>query len=125
MYSNIGRKLKGLAKFLAIVGVIIGILMFLLAPRELLLSAVLIAASSFVGSWPLYGFGELIEKVSFIAARMKGGPGKTAPPGPGSGDGRTERGPAPDRAPEAGPSEAPPPGDTPPGTEPLPDTPPA
>jgi hypothetical protein len=75
MYKNIGGKLKGLAKFVAVVGAVFGIIVALTgAGSGLVMAGILIILTSFIGSWPMYGFGELIEKVSFIANRMKNEP---------------------------------------------------
>ncbi|HHT17522.1 MAG TPA: hypothetical protein GXZ77_07440 [Papillibacter sp.] len=76
MYKNIGSKLKGLAKFVAIMGVIFGALIALAGPSGsgAVLTGIIIGLTSFIGSWPLYGFGELIEKVSYIANKMKNEP---------------------------------------------------
>ena len=38
---------------------------------QLLKFGLIAGVAGFVSSWPLYGFGELIEKVSFIADTMK------------------------------------------------------
>lgn len=75
MYKNIGGELKGLAKFVAVVGAVFGIIVALTgAGSGLVMARILIILTSFIGSWPMYGFGELIEKVSFIANRMKNEP---------------------------------------------------
>jgi hypothetical protein len=75
MYKNIGGELKGLAKFVAVVGAVFGIIVALTgAGSGLVMAGILIILTSFIGSWPMYGFGELIEKVSFIANRMKNEP---------------------------------------------------
>ncbi|MBP5242555.1 MAG: hypothetical protein J6Z36_02570 [Clostridia bacterium] len=80
MYKNIGGKIKGLAIGLffaaAILGVIVGIVLMAvdadLIPQGLLL---LIGGpiTAWISSWVLYGFGELIEKVSDIERNTRGG----------------------------------------------------
>ena len=67
-YNNIGGKIKGLAKaaFIveAIAAVLSGIVMFI-EDDDMFLMAVLVAVVgpivAWVGSWLLYGFGQLIE----------------------------------------------------------------
>ena len=79
MYDNIGGKIKGLAKWVCIIGSIImaisgivcmgqgedsipvGILLLILGP-----------VLCWISSWILYGFGELIEKISNIERTMSG-----------------------------------------------------
>lgn len=79
MYDNIGGKIKGLAKWVCIIGSIImaisgmvcmglgedfipvGILLLILGP-----------VLCWISSWILYGFGELIEKTSNIERAMSG-----------------------------------------------------
>lgn len=79
MYDNIGGKIKGLAKWVCIIGSIImaisgivcmgqgedfipvGILLLILGP-----------VLCWISSWMLYGFGELIEKISNIERTMSG-----------------------------------------------------
>ena len=83
MYSNIGKKLKGLAKALFIIDtiavIIIGIAFVgtgLLYYRILqyrffifggIATIVIGPVLSWISSWFLYGFGELIDKTSIIA----------------------------------------------------------
>ena len=73
MYDNIGGKIKGLAKVICVIGIIVsviaglnvfsdneqdeflGVLYFIIGPLL-----------SWIGSFCLYGFGELIEKTSNI-----------------------------------------------------------
>ena len=71
MYDNIGRKIKGIAAFVGIAGAIISAIAFAIL---MLNGAFAAALGSLLGaplfivlSFPLYGFGELIEKVSQIA----------------------------------------------------------
>ena len=76
MYKNIGQKIKGLAKALCILGIIyfalIGIVMIIGAdgePLGMLIGVGIVALGSilaWIGTWILYGFGELIHKTSNI-----------------------------------------------------------
>ena len=69
LYTNIGKKIQILAKVVGIIAVIGGVLAFLIsgfdhgfdefAPWMSLLSGL----AGFVFSWPLYGFGNLVENV--------------------------------------------------------------
>ena len=74
MYEDIGKKIKGLAKAAfvieAIAAVIYGIVL-LCEDEDLLFIAFLVWIAGFlvswVSSWFLYGFGELIDQVCYIA----------------------------------------------------------
>ena len=76
MFDQIGKKLKNLASFLSWIGiiasVIAGIACMSLARNTAvflivgLVIAVLGSILSVVGSWALYGFGELIDQVCSI-----------------------------------------------------------
>ncbi|MDR1330238.1 MAG: zinc ribbon domain-containing protein [Oscillospiraceae bacterium] len=83
MYNNIGKKIKGLAVFFAWLGmigsIIYGIIMLMqgvnygsdaMSGLGLLL---MVAGSviSWLSSWVLYGFGELIENTAKIAAQRQ------------------------------------------------------
>lgn len=68
MFSNIGGKLKGLATFITIVGIIGGIItMFVIgfSDDDMIfpgfLTGLLIGLISWIGSFALYGFGALIS----------------------------------------------------------------
>lgn len=74
MYNNIGGKIKGLTKTIAVLGalapIVIGLgLMF--SDENLFLVGLLVIAVgcliSWISSWLLYGFGELIENTALIA----------------------------------------------------------
>ena len=83
MYSNIGKKLKGLAKALFIIDTIaviiigialvgIGLLYYRILQYRFFIfggiAAIVIGpVLSWISSWFLYGFGELIDKTSTIA----------------------------------------------------------
>ena len=74
MYNNIGGKIKGLTKVIAVMGalapIVIGLgLMF--SDENLFLVGLLVIAVgcliSWISSWLLYGFGDLIENTALIA----------------------------------------------------------
>lgn len=76
MFDNIGGKIKKLASFIAWLGIIISIIIgiaFMATDEELFLVGLIIAiiggVSSWVGSFLLYGFGELVENSSIIAQK--------------------------------------------------------
>ena len=77
MFDNIGGKIKTLASvitWLGIVGsVIIGIILMATA-EELIFAGIIIAIvgsiSSWIGSFLLYGFGELVENSAIIAQKI-------------------------------------------------------
>ena len=83
MYSNIGGKIKSLAKWTfiveAIAAVIAGIAViidsedFLLAFALILLGPIV----AWVSSWVLYGFGELVDKACDIERNTRGGERKS------------------------------------------------
>ena len=85
MYDNIGKKLKGLAKAMCIIetigGVIAGIVMMADGGDEEIFIGFLIMALSFfvawVSSWFLYGFGELVDKVTDIERNTRSGERKS------------------------------------------------
>lgn len=84
MYKNIGAKIKGLAKFIYLLGSITSIaygifvigsavsfdVSFGIAGKALFIGIIIIvlgAVLSWLGSLCIYGFGELIERVTEIA----------------------------------------------------------
>lgn len=94
MYKNIGRKIKGFAKFICAAGIIVSVLwgacIIILAalstttiPHDeaiTLMTTSIISGSiiiiigslaSWLGSLCLYGFGELIEKVTVISENTR------------------------------------------------------
>ena len=97
MYDNIGRKIKGLAMGLFIAqaacGVILGFVLMWLDEDLILyglLSLILGPLFAWISSWLLYGFGELIDKVSDIERNTRGETGNDAPAVmPGAGAART------------------------------------
>lgn len=81
MYENIGKKIKEMAKVVAIVlavlAVIGGMVMiavdsYLLVPG--LLTMLLGPVLAWLGSFVLYGFGELVDKTCDIERKMAGAP---------------------------------------------------
>lgn len=83
MFDNIGNKIQSLARFGCYVGIAVSVLAAIvlafagIVSEEFILAAVgagvLIVGSlgSWISSWVLYGFGELIENTAFIAAGVK------------------------------------------------------
>ncbi len=102
MYSNIGGKIKGLAKFIAGMGVFCGVVWLIwsivaytdnteyikyadllsayeypvlyeagmegLAGKEGIKWSIITIIASFISSWPMYGFGQLIENTDKLVA---------------------------------------------------------
>lgn len=73
MYTNIGKKIKGLAIALFIletIGAFITGFILMLLDEDLILSGfltiVITPLAAWIGSWLLYGFGELIDKICDI-----------------------------------------------------------
>ncbi len=74
MYDNIGGKIKNLAKAIviveAIVSIIIGIVL-MSTDEDLMLTGLLVMLCgpiiAWVSSWPVYGYGQLIENSDIIA----------------------------------------------------------
>lgn len=79
MYDNIGEKIKGLARTICIIGIVLSVFagIALIASgsnqgvAQGLLTMILGALCSWVGSLALYGFGELIVKINAIEKDMK------------------------------------------------------
>ena len=76
MYNNIGNKIKALAIFSAIIGIIGSIVAaIVLFYSKLILNGVLVLVGGVVLSWvatfALYGFGELLIKVTNIEESVK------------------------------------------------------
>lgn len=73
MYNNIGKKIKGLATAVCIIGAIISVLVAIdlwiedEMAGEALVTIVVGPLMSWVSSWVLYGFGELVDRVGEIA----------------------------------------------------------
>ena len=62
MFDNIGSKIKGFAKVIAWLGIILSFIIGLLSiATGGILVIVIGSASSWVGSFVLYGFGQLVE----------------------------------------------------------------
>ncbi len=75
MFDDIGGKIKKLAKIMTYIGFAISILLGLLAIEEAVGLALFIivigCVASWVGSFLLYGFGELIDYTKEIADNTK------------------------------------------------------
>jgi hypothetical protein len=71
MYDNIGEKIKGLATAITVLGIIVsiisGLLLFSLNQKAGLVTILIGCIISYVSNLCLYGFGELIVKVTVIA----------------------------------------------------------
>lgn len=79
MYSNIGKKIKGLVKvafvLVALASVITGIVFICVGDLEDVIGLIIAVAGTiiaWISSWFLYGFGELIDKVSDIERNTSG-----------------------------------------------------
>lgn len=85
MFNNIGRKIKTLAKVICWIGIIIsvvaGVVMVVGSTSSYdstvgivggILTAVLGSLFSWLGSFMMVGFGELVEKTAEIAANTRG-----------------------------------------------------
>ncbi len=84
MFNNIGEKIKGLAKFVCWVGIIVSViagLVIMSMSGELLLLGIVIgligSLLSWLGSFALYGLGQLIHTNELILKQL-GGPDFTA-----------------------------------------------
>ena len=80
MYDNIGGKIKGLAKAIFIIGAVVSFIAgiaLMLVNDNLIFVGVLIwflgIIVAWVSSWVIYGFGEIIDKVSDIERNTRGG----------------------------------------------------
>ena len=77
MFNNIGLKIKTCAVVITIVGIVISIIWGIQVSKTDLVSGLLIVIvgclSSWIGSFLLYGFGELIEKLTNIEKQIKKG----------------------------------------------------
>lgn len=109
MYSNIGEKIKGLAKAIGIIGMVCGAIWLLaslinyteysdyiqyaysyeysflyekglqaVAAKEGIKWSIITIAASLVSSWPMYGFGQLIENTDKLVAMHQNKPEKSA-----------------------------------------------
>ena len=84
MYNNIGGKIKGLAKGIFIGLAILGFLtaFVLISIDEKMAGVALLCIPAYllfgwISSWFLYGYGEIIEKLTAIESNTR--PGKTKP----------------------------------------------
>ena len=78
MFSNIGSKIKGLAVFITCMGIIssvIGGIVLMVTDEELILPGILVMAVgsilSWVASFLLYGFGQLVDNSDKTVALLK------------------------------------------------------
>lgn len=107
MYSNIGGKIKGLAKAIGIIGMVCGAIWLLasiidyseysdyikytysyeysslytkglkaIAAKNGIKWSIITIATSFISSWPMYGFGQLIENTDKLVALHQSTPEK-------------------------------------------------
>ena len=91
MYNNIGNKIKGLAMFVGWLGLIAGIIVCVVLLQDttrdywsgrnvantgndwLGWTALVMGFVSVISSWPLYGFGELIDTTAKIELHLRNG----------------------------------------------------
>ena len=78
MYDNIGGKIKGLAKGIFIAMAILGFLtgvVFIAIDKDMawlgLLCIALYPLIGWISSWMLYGFGEIIDKLTVIESNTR------------------------------------------------------
>ena len=76
MFDNIGGKLKGLAKVICWLGIIVTAISGLLVMvngniLEGILAIVVGCLFSWIGSWALYGFGQLIENTDRMTSALE------------------------------------------------------
>ena len=80
MYDNIGTKIKDVAIAFCIIGIIASVVLgiFLMDGAVIggLLVMVIGSLFSWLSSFPLYGFGEMIDKLSAIEENTRGGKSK-------------------------------------------------
>ena len=74
MFDNIGRKIKGLAKLICYAGIIVSLYFgcSMIADKRTEYGIIVIvigAILAWVGSFTLYGFGELVENSAIIAGK--------------------------------------------------------
>ena len=73
MYKNIGKKIKGLAQAICILGILASILYAFAFKGYKDASFIMMFVGpllSWISSWLLYGFGELIDKTCDIAKNI-------------------------------------------------------
>lgn len=83
MFDNIGRKIKGLAKAITVIGIIFSVFIGLIVLFDEegigLYIIVFGCLSSWIGSMFLYGFGQLIENTDKLVMYCEGGIHGTQP----------------------------------------------
>lgn len=70
MFDNIGGKIKGLALVICLIGIIASVIFGIVSSDKMIIVVATIiigSAASWVGSFVLYGFGELVENSAIIA----------------------------------------------------------
>jgi len=79
LYNNIGKKIKWLAKLIfiaeSVISVIAGLCLIIFGYDMVLLALTVLLICpllAFVSSWLLYGFGEIIEKLTSLERNMCG-----------------------------------------------------
>ncbi len=74
MFNEIGKKIKNLAAVIAWLGIIasaiIGLVTMEASPLAGILTGVLGALGAWIGSFLLYGFGELVDQTWIIAQKL-------------------------------------------------------
>ena len=79
MYSNIGKKVCGIAKFcgvIGMIGIIAGVICFIVGIMEddtLMIAGISVIVSGFacyIGSWPLYAFGQITTDVHEMKEKL-------------------------------------------------------
>lgn len=83
MFDNIGGKIKGFAKIVAWLGIILSVIIGLLSMATGgILIMIIGGVSSWVGSFVLYGFGQLVENSDKLVANLPNSdsPAETAVP---------------------------------------------
>ena len=89
MYNNIGKKIKGLALasfiVVSIISVLAGLFMFIEDEDMAGIAMLVILVCpliTWVSSWVLYGFGELVDKACDIERNTRGASSPVAPSSP-------------------------------------------
>lgn len=71
MFENIGGKIKTLAVVTTIIGMVVSIIVAIALEEMGILVGILGCLFSWIGSFVLYGFGEIIVSLQIIAANTK------------------------------------------------------
>lgn len=74
MFENIGKKIKGLATFICIAGIFISVALGLVICNTNTLTGILVwiigCLASWIGSFFMYGYGELIDKTTDMSENI-------------------------------------------------------